>query len=178
MNSMYFSKEDVEAGLMSELINYLCKYSYESGPRDLAHYNDIHIIPEDCEAFVVEWEQRPWSRDYGGKFEYVDEGQVVCNEVEFPDKHFEYTPEDPDEAINEWLEDNPAWEKDSWGHWHETDMYIPKKSPNFTFHIFDPDSGETIAKDIPLSDEKAKEIFDNCEKLKPLDYGVEDESNI
>lgn len=104
MNSMYFSKEDVEAGLMTGLINYLCKYSYSSGPRDFSHYNDIHIKPADCGAFIVEWEQRPWSEDYGGKFEYVGPKQVVCNEVEFPDKHFEYTPEDPDEAIKEWLE--------------------------------------------------------------------------
>ena len=51
-------------------------------------------------------------------------------------------------------------------HGHKTDTYIPKKSPNFIFHIFDPDSGETIARDIPLSDEKAKEIFNNCEKIK------------
>ena len=96
---MYFTDEDVKAGLMTELIDYLCKYSYESGPRDFAHYNDIHIRPEDCGAFVVEWEQAPWSGDYGGKFEYVGPEQVVCNEAEFSDKHFEYTPEELTDGV-------------------------------------------------------------------------------
>lgn len=86
MNSMYFSKEDVEAGLMSELINYLCKYSYESGPRDLSHYNDIHIRPEDCGAFVVEWVQTPWSNDYGEKFICVPFDYEVEDESNFQDK--------------------------------------------------------------------------------------------
>lgn len=59
-----------------------------------------------------------------------------------------------EDTISEWEEEN------------ENDMYIPKKSPNFTFSIFDLDSGETIAEDIPLSDKNAKEIFDNYEKIK------------
>ena len=105
MNSMYFTKEDVDAGLMVELINYLCKYSYHSGPGDLAHYNDIHIKPVDCEAFVVEWEQTPWSQEYGGRFEFINEEQCICNKVIFPDHHYEYIPMTqqnwPTELINE-----------------------------------------------------------------------------
>lgn len=160
---MYFTKEDVEAGLMTEFVSFLCRYSYQSGPRDFAQYNDIHIEPADCEEFIVEWEQAPWSHDYGGRFEYVDRDQFVCNFVEFPDKHFEYTPEDEDEAIKEWLGENPGWVTDSYGHWHYSEQ---EKSPNFTFHIFDPESGKSIADDIQLSDEKAKEIIENCEKIK------------
>lgn len=123
INRMYFSKEDIEAGLMHELLVYLCRYSYASGPRRLSHYNDIHIYPCDCEAFEVEWSQSPWSHDYGGHFEYVGEEQVVCNEVIFPDGHYEYTPESEDEAIKIWLEDNPNWYKDNYGHWHCQDEH-------------------------------------------------------
>ena len=115
MNSMYFSKEDVEAGLMQELVSLLCSHSYRAD----GLYNDVHIRPDDLGAFIVEWAQVPWNHEYGGKFEYVDEDQAVCNEVVFPDKHFEYTPEDPNDVIKEWLEDNPNWRKDEWGHWVE-----------------------------------------------------------
>jgi hypothetical protein len=133
---MYFSKEDVEAGLMTKLIEYLCNYSYQCWSRDFALYNDIHIKPDDCDAFVVEWEQRPWSGEYGGHFEFVGEEQVVCNEVEFPDKHFEYTPEDPDESIKEWLVDNPGWYKDECGHWQYSDQI-----DDFLKDIFGPQFG-------------------------------------
>ena len=163
---MYFTKEDVEAGLMTKLIDYLCQYSYQCWSRDFALYNDIHIKPDDCDAFVVEWEQRPWSGEYGGHFEFVGEEQVVCNEVIYPDGTSGYSPCSQEDEIEIWLEDHPGWEKDEYGHWHKKDMYIPKESSNFTFHIFDSDSGETIARDIPLSDEKAREMIDNCEKIK------------
>ena len=78
-NSMYFTKEDVEAGFMHELLTFLCRYSYHSGPRDFSHYNDIQVYPADCEAFVVEWVQLPWSHTYGGGFQYVGEEQEVCD---------------------------------------------------------------------------------------------------
>lgn len=166
MNSMYFTEEDVKVGLMTQLIDYLCKYSYASGPREHCHYNDIHIRPDDCGSFVVEWEQAPWSGDCAGKFEFVGEEQVVCNEIIYPDGTSGYSPCSQEDEIEIWLEDHPGWERDKYGHWHKKDMYIPKESPNFTFHIFDSDSGEPIARDIPLSDEKANEIFENCEKIK------------
>ena len=114
---MYFTKEDVEAGLMTKLINYLCDYSYASGPREFSHYNDIHIKPEDCNAFIVEWEQTPWSHDYGGKFEYVDEDQEVCYDLDLPDGSSVYTP-DKEDYLKWWLDDNPGWEKDEYGRWH------------------------------------------------------------
>jgi len=121
MNSMYFTKEDVKAGLMSKLVDYLCEYSYASGPRDFSHYNDIHIKPDDCEAFVVEWEQRPWSGDYAGKFEYVGEEQVVCNEIIYPDGTSGYSPCSQEDEIEIWLEDHPGWRKDEYGHWHKVE---------------------------------------------------------
>lgn len=120
INRMYFSKEDIEAGLMHELLVYLCRYSYTSGPRGLSHYNDIHIYPCDCEAFMVEWTQLPWSHDYGGRFEYVNEGQEVCDDLVLPDGSRDYTP-DGEEYLKWWLEENPGWKKDRWGHWYKED---------------------------------------------------------
>ena len=163
VNSVYFSKEDVGNGLMAEFIATLCRHTYES--ENLM--NDIHIKPADLGAFVVEWEQAPWDHDYGGKFEYVAEDQIICYDVELPDGTFIYTP-DKDEYLKEWLEENPGWEKDEWGRWRkkEGQDYIPKKSSNFTFHIFDSNSGKSIANDIPISEEKVNEIRDNHEKIK------------
>ena len=116
MNSMYFSEEDVKAGLMTKLIDYLCQYSYASGPRDFSHYNDIHIKPGDCGSFIVEWEQVPWSHEYGGNFQFVDEDEVVCKELVLPDKTVVYTPS-PEEELAYWLDMNPGWTKDDYGNW-------------------------------------------------------------
>ena len=163
VNSVYFSREDVSKGLMAEFIAVLCRNTYES--ENLM--NDIHIKPEDIGAFAVEWVQVPWDHSYGGKFEFVDEDQEVCDDLVLPDGSRDYTP-DGEDYLKWWLEENPGWEKEEWGHWHknEESNYIPKKSPNFTFHIFDYDSGKPIAKDIPISEEKVNEIVDNYEKIK------------
>jgi len=110
MNSMYFGKKELEA--MYELIRFLNEQSYKS-----EYYNDVHIFPADLGAFVVEWAQVPWDHTYGGSFRYVDENQTVCTELKYPDDTFGYV-EDPGEALNEWLEENPGWTKDEWGYWH------------------------------------------------------------
>ena len=141
---MYFTKEDVEAGLMTKLIDYLCQYSYQCWSRDFAHYNDIHIKPDDCDAFVVEWEQRPWSGEYGGKFEYVGEEQVVCNEVIYPDGTSGYSPCSQEDEIEIWLEYHPGWEKDEYGHWHysePTDDHRPQKPKDKMSQWLDENAG-------------------------------------
>lgn len=66
VNKMYFGEEDLD--LMCELIKFLNKCSYESK----GDYNDIHIYPEDCGAFSVEWAQVPWNHEYGGRFKFVE----------------------------------------------------------------------------------------------------------
>lgn len=69
VNRMYFGKEDLD--LMYEFIKFLNKYSYESSG-DFKDYNDIHIYPEDCGAFTVEWAQVPWNHEYGGYFKFIE----------------------------------------------------------------------------------------------------------
>lgn len=109
VNSMYFDKDARES--MYKFIRLLNEMSYDN---DALLYNDIHIRPEDLDAFVVEWVQIPWTHDYGGEFKYVDEDQVVTTIVHLPDGTFEYT-EDPDRYLAEWLEEHPDYVKDDWG---------------------------------------------------------------
>lgn len=115
MNSQYFSKEQVANGEMQKLLDFLMSEAYGSGD----HYNDIHIYPSDMGAFVIEWEQTPWSHDYGGKFEYIDEEHVVMLEKRFPDGSYElfHDEEEFNEQFNEWLKENPGWVKTDYDTW-------------------------------------------------------------
>ena len=115
-NSQYFSKEQVESGSASAFIKMLMDMCYEDNNPS---YNDIHIQPEDCGAFTVQWIQVPWDHDYGGTFQYVDEDHVVARECEFPDKSFHlfYDDEDAELEFNQWLEEHPEYKKDAGGHW-------------------------------------------------------------
>ena len=114
MNSMYFSANDVESGLMTKLIDFLTLYTYDSEDTKV----DIHIKPDDVGAFVVEWECCPWDNSFGGRFEFVDRDEFVTKEICYPDGTYEYCPEyDVDEAWSTWLSENPGWHKDDWGQW-------------------------------------------------------------
>ena len=100
-----------------QLLNTLLDYNSD---KDEEYYNDIHIYQE--ESFIVlEWEHVPYSHEWGGKFQYIDEGmgQVVMIEKTFPDNHYElcYDEEDYEERLKDWLKDNPYWEKTSYGTW-------------------------------------------------------------
>lgn len=115
VNSQYFSKEQVEAGEMTEFINVLLKQCHGKGNR----YNDIHIKPEDCEAFSVEWINVPWDNAYGGSFQYVDEDQAVMTEFYLPDSSsgWFWSEAEFNEFLKDWLEKNPGWVKTSYGTW-------------------------------------------------------------
>lgn len=118
LNSMYFSKEQVEAGEMIEFLNILLKQSYGVSK----YYNDIHIKPDDCGAFVIEWVNVPWSHDWGGRFEYLDDDQYSMTEYCFPDRHYELLrdKEEYDERLKEFLKENPGWEMTDYGTWVNT----------------------------------------------------------
>lgn len=117
MNSQYFSKEQVDSGEFQQLLSFLMSESYGSGN----HYNDIHIYPADCGAFIVEWVQLPWSHEYGGKgFQYVDEDQVVMLDRQFPDNHSElcYDEDDYKERLEEFLRGHPYYKQNEFGRWY------------------------------------------------------------
>jgi len=115
MNSQYFSKEQVKAGELQKLLAFLMEEAYGAGN----HYNDIHIRPEDCGAFVIEWEQVPWSHEFGGQFVLLEEDQEIMTRYTFPDNHTElcYNKEDYEERLAEWLKENPGWEIEPFGKW-------------------------------------------------------------
>jgi len=105
MNTQYFSKEMVERGELEELVRFLNKQAY-SGQEDGKLFNDIHIVPDDCGAFLVEWEQVPFDRSYGGSFKFVetDEGEIVALEKKMPYGEYRlfYNKEQYEEALQEY----------------------------------------------------------------------------
>lgn len=108
MNSMAFVPEDKEN--MKKLLKYLVE-DYDSKE----YYNEVHIT-NDGYCTIIEWDSVPFDGSFGGKFEYVDEDHLVVKDVQFPDNHYEYLTDDYEEdAIKEWLEENPGWEKTGWG---------------------------------------------------------------
>ena len=78
MNSVYISKEAYEAKEHLALLKYLMDASYGASE----YCFDIHITPEDCGAFRIEWIQRPWDNSFGEKF-------VCLNEEGYTDMLFE-----------------------------------------------------------------------------------------
>ena len=115
MNSMYFSEEQVKAGELAEFLNVLLKQSYGKGDS----YNEIHIKPVGDQSFTVEWICVPWSGNYGGHFEFVNDDQLVMIEKFFPDNHSElcYDEEDYKNKLDTFLKDNPGWVKTDYGTW-------------------------------------------------------------
>ena len=120
MNIQYFSKDQIAAGELNKFLDVLLKQCYGKGD----YYNDIHIRPEDCGAFVVEWETNPRSGEWGGHWHYIkdDEDEVVMKYYYFPDNHCELfeTKEQYEEALKEWLEKHKdeKWDKNQYGHWY------------------------------------------------------------
>lgn len=120
MNSQYFSKEQIAAGELNEFLEVLLKQCYGKG----ITFNDIHIKPEDLGAFSVEWEAVPWSKEYGGHWQFIhdDEEEVVMKYYYFPDEHCELfeTEEEYEEALKTWLEEHKdeEWAKNEYGHWY------------------------------------------------------------
>lgn len=106
MNKVYFSKEQIKAGELDKFLHLLIEQSYGKGD----DYNDIHIVPTDLGAVVLEWETSPWSKEYGGHWQYIqdDDDEVVAKWYTFPDNHKELleSKEVYEELLADWLEEN------------------------------------------------------------------------
>lgn len=119
MNSQYFSKKDVETGVMATFIGCLLDACYSSD----GFYNDIHIIPEDLGGFRVEWLQVSWEHRYEyPQFEVVKPDETVMHELLLPDNSFEYSAskEEDEEILTRWQEENPGWTLGSFGWEYKT----------------------------------------------------------
>lgn len=107
-NEEAFTPEDVEAGLLDDLIKHLLDHNAKS---DRAYY-DIHIT-SDGYCSIVQWVSVPYNDEhYNGEFVFKDEDEYIMKEVILPDNSIEYVfPGDEKETIKEWLENNPGWHK-------------------------------------------------------------------
>lgn len=119
MNKVYFSKEQIVAEELAKFLNLLIEQSYGKGD----NYNDIHIIPADLGAVILEWEAVPWSKEYGGHWQYIndDDDEVVAKWYSFPDNHSELldSKETYQEALEDWLEEHKdeEWYKNEYDQW-------------------------------------------------------------
>ena len=115
-NSQAFTPEEVEQGLLNDLLNYLLEHN----KKNETQYYDIHITT-DGYCSIVEWTDVSYNNEYGdeGKFEYVPYNGQVMLEFTFPDNHTElcYNEEDYQERLDEFLKENPGWVKTHYGTW-------------------------------------------------------------
>lgn len=150
-NSQAFVPEEVEKGLHLELVKDLLEL--EKKMSDM--YYDIHIT-SDGYCTIVEWKEvgtGEMAYD-SGKFEYVGPGQVVMEETQFPDEHYEYLfPNEIDERMSDWHKENPGWIKSGLMNTWSYDKDLAKKEKlTFTTHW---DNGKWLLDDGSLLSEHA-----------------------
>jgi hypothetical protein len=97
-----------------KLLDTLLDYNADEDER---YYNDIHIYQEES-LMIIEWDNVPYSHEWGGRFQYIGEDDVVMKEVRFPDGHYENLfPEDVENTLKEWHKEHPEWVMTSYGIW-------------------------------------------------------------
>ena len=112
-NSQSFTPEEVSKGMVNELVGFLLNQNTQLE----GSYNEIRIT-SDGYCTIVEWATVPYDGEWGGKFQFIDVDHEVFKEVIFPDNHYEYLRDnEEEEAIKEWLEENPGWKKNDYGIW-------------------------------------------------------------
>lgn len=115
-NSQAFTPEEIKAGLLQDLLNYLLSYNQKCK----SGYYDIHIW-SDGYCTIVDWIDINFEfRGEEGEFEFVPSNGQVMLEYSFPDNHYEqfYNEEEYQERLQEWLKENPGWEKTEYGTWY------------------------------------------------------------
>lgn len=119
MNRQYFTYEQIKNKELEEFLEILIKHSHGKGDE----YNDIHIKPDDF-GVTVEWMQTPWSTEWGGHWQYIndDDDEVVMKWYQFPNNTsgLYSSEEEFEEALKVWLEEHKEerWAKNQYGHWY------------------------------------------------------------
>jgi len=110
LNNMAFTPEEVEAGALQKLLNYLIDYNTNNNK----HYCDIHMTT-DGYCIIVEWAVIPYSHEWGGYFYYVNEDEEIAHWFALPDNSRVLCLDQDDEidAITNFRLDNPEWHYDS-----------------------------------------------------------------
>lgn len=110
MNSICFNNRKYANKFIEFILDF-------NGDPDNEYYFETHIYQEE-NLIIVEFDKVPYSGEWGGKFEYVDEDQTVATELILPDNSIELVKKGTeDDALNDWLQENPGWSKNSYGHW-------------------------------------------------------------
>lgn len=114
VNSVSFSKEDVEAGLHLDFIKQLIDYNYKTSS---GFYNDIHI-KYDGFTTLVEWFENSLD-EYFGDFEFVDSEHEVMYIGTMPDSTYDYygSKDEYNKAFEDFLKKNPWYTKNEFGVW-------------------------------------------------------------
>lgn len=109
MNSQYFSKSDVENGVMAKFIAELCAQCYSTEDTK----NLILIEPEDLGAFSVNWIQSSWKhRECYESFQEVGVNEKVVYQLILPDNTIFWVEneEEEQEVLRQWQDDHPTWD--------------------------------------------------------------------
>ena len=118
VNNVAFTPEEVKKGYLQDLLSYLTDYNKKSDD----YYYDIHIT-SDGYCSIVEFIHVPYDNSLGGygRFEYVDEDQIVVKEVILPDNSIvvAYNEEHEKELLDEFLKENPWYKKNECGRWYD-----------------------------------------------------------
>lgn len=115
-NSQSFTPDEVKKGLHLDLLNYLLDHN----KKNETQYYDIHITTDGF-CIIIEWTDVDYNQKYGpdGKFEFIPANGCVMLSFEFPDGHSDYfnSEEEFNEALKDWLKENPGWVKTPYGTW-------------------------------------------------------------
>ncbi len=114
VNSVSFSKEDVEVGLHLDFIKQLINYNYKTSS---SFYNDIHI-KYDGYTTTVEWFENSLD-EYFGDFEFVDSEHEVMYIGTMPDSTYNYysSKDEYNKALEDFLKKNPWYIRNDFGRW-------------------------------------------------------------
>ena len=102
-NTLSFSPEEVEAGLLAQQINTMLDFN--KGSQDYSY--DIHLWT-DGYSTVLDFVQAPNDGSYGGSFTFLDEDQEIMSRVRYPDGSSELCyPEEVEEMQAKWKAEHP-----------------------------------------------------------------------
>lgn len=124
-NQEAFTPEEVEAGLAAEFIKFLIdqdqkalKIKFKDG--GVTSFKNINIT-SDGYCLLVQWTDVFDDEDNEhNQFVYVDDDERIMKVLDLPDNSTVYCLDDDDrkQTLEDWLKENPGWEKDQYGRWY------------------------------------------------------------
>lgn len=105
MNSLYFDNRKYA----DEFIKFILDYNQDP---DNENYFETHIYQEE-NGIIVEFDKVPYSGEWGGRFEYVDEEHKIVEEVILPDNSIitADTYMEKFELLEDWFKEHPEVDK-------------------------------------------------------------------